>query len=231
MTRVLALTLICFATALTAAGCANPADDKPVATVNEPKPITDSPAPAVAASNPATTPAVSLAAAPAGALAIAKDTSKIDFEGSKVTGSHKGGFKTFNGFAELAPDGSAVSKIAVEIAMDSTWADNEKLTGHLKAPDFFDVAKFPKTTFQTTEIKVGGDKGATHTITGDLTLHGVTKSITFPATVVVKDGGMTLSSEFVIKRKDFAISYAGMSNDLIRDEVVIRLDVKAPKKA
>ena len=115
--------------------------------------------------------------------------------------------------------------------MDSTWADDEKLTGHLKAPDFFDVAKFPKSTFQTTEIKAGGDKGATHTITGNLMLHGVTKSITFPATVVVKDGGMTLSSEFVIKRKDFAISYAGMSNDLIRDEVVIRLDVKAPKKA
>ena len=101
MTRVLALTLICFAAALTAAGCANPADDKPVATVNEPKPITDSPAPVAAVSTPAATPAVSPTAIPAGALAIATDTSKIDFEGSKVTGSHKGGFKSFNGFQML----------------------------------------------------------------------------------------------------------------------------------
>ena len=234
MTRVLSCTLICFIAAVTTIGCAeNPADKVPTAETSQAKPttVTQSIAPTAPTTvTPATKPNDGLAASSA-SLPIAPETSKLEFEGSKVTGSHKGGFKTFKGFAELAPDGTSPSKISIEIDMDSTYSDNDKLTGHLKAPDFFDVTKFPKSAFETTEIKTGGEKGATHTVTGNLTLHGVTKSITFPATIAVKDGGMTLTSEFSIKRKDFGITYTGMTNDLIRDEVVIRLDVKAPKKA
>ena len=73
--------------------------------------------------------------------------------------------------------------------MDSIWTDTEKLTGHLKSADFFDVAKFPKSTFESTEIKAGSSdakaKDATHTVTGNLTLHGVTRSIQFPAKIAV----------------------------------------------
>ncbi|MFO0954626.1 MAG: YceI family protein [Isosphaeraceae bacterium] len=218
------------------AGCANPADDKFKVTATEPKAET-APAPALApspapagpgASAPATTPAAT-PAVPAGALALDASASKIDFVGSKVTGSHSGGFKTFSGSAELSSDQSSLAKVSVEIDMGSTWSDDERLTGHLKSPDFFDVAKNPKATFVSTEIKPGGEKGATHTITGNLTLHGVTKSLSFPATVAVKDGALSLNSEFALNRKDFAINYPGRANDLIRDEVVIKLDVKAKK--
>ena len=226
------------ALALAVAGCSNPADDKFQVTATDPKPVPEAaPAPtATATTAPAPAPEAKVEAAPtpaasATALAIAPEGSKIEFIGSKVTGSHNGGFKAFSGTAELAADKASLSKVTVEIDMNSTWADDAKLTGHLKSPDFFDVPKHPKATFVSTEIKPGGAKGATHTITGNLTLHGVTKSISIPATVTVKDGGLTLLSEFALSRKDFAITYAGMSNNLIRDEVVVKLDVKSPKKA
>jgi polyisoprenoid-binding protein YceI len=248
MTRCFALAAL--AAALVVSGCANPADDKYKVSASAPKPVADSPTattatptdPATPAEPSASTPSVpasasasaSAADVPAtagGGLLIAPEGSKIEFIGSKVTGSHNGGFKTFSGTAELTPDQSAPSKITVDIDMGSTWADNGKLTEHLKSPDFFDAAKYPKSSFVTTEITPGGEKGATHTITGNLTLHGVTKSISFPAKVTVKDGGMELVSEFALNRKDFQVNYPGKANDLIRDEVVIKIDVKAPKKA
>lgn len=234
MTR--AWTLLGLTAALVVAGCANPADDKYKVTATAPKTVDDAPSPPpTAGANPATSdkgaPPISDAAAPAvGGLAIAPEGSKIEFIGSKVTGQHHGGFKSFSGAAGLTPDQGSLAKLAVDVDMNSTWSDDEKLTGHLKAPDFFDVAKFPKATFVTTEIKPGGEKGATHTVTGNLTLHGVTKSISFPATVAVKDGGFELNSEFALNRKDFGIVYPGKTDDLIRDEVVLKIAVKAPKK-
>ena len=86
------------------------------------------------------------------------------------------------------------------------------------------------TEIAQSEIKPGSEKGATHTVTGNLTLHGVTKSISFPAKVTVNESGLELTSEFALNRKDFGINYPGKANDLIRDEVVIKLAVKAPKK-
>jgi polyisoprenoid-binding protein YceI len=230
MTRTLARTaLVAF---LVVSGCANPADDKFKVTATPPRPVVEPPVPAPAATGTETATATATAEPSANALLIASDEgSKIEFIGSKVTGSHQGGFKSFRGTAELAPDQASVSRIAVTIDMGSTWTDTNKLTNHLKTPDFFDVARFPNASFVTTEITPGGEKGATHTVTGNLTLHGVTKSISFPATITVKDGAVALTSEFALNRKDFGVSYAGKADDLIRDEVVIKIDVKGARKA
>lgn len=212
-------------------GCSNPADDKFMVSAEAPKPVEASPAPApadsaVVASAPSPTASETAAV---GALTFSPAASKIDFEGSKVTGSHAGGFKQFRGSAELSEDGGSLARIQVEIDMESTWSDSDRLTGHLKSADFFDVPKHAKSAFVSTEIKSGGANGASYTVTGNLTLHGVTKSIAFPATITVKDGGATLKTEFALNRKDFGIQYAGKTDDLIRDEVVIRLDVEASK--
>jgi len=99
----------------------------------------------------------------------------------------------------------------------------------LKTPDFFDVAKFPEAKFESTAIKAGGDKGATHTVTGNLTMHGVTKSITFPATIAVTPDTATVDATFAINRKDFGINYAGAADNLIRDDVVMKLAIRARK--
>ncbi|HHY85283.1 MAG TPA: YceI family protein [Verrucomicrobia bacterium] len=148
--------------------------------------------------------------------------SKINFVGSKVTGKHDGGFTNFSGTISVA-DGKVVDA-EIKINLESTWSDNQRLTAHLKSPDFFDVANFPTSTFTVTSIE---GSGAQQKVTGNLELHGVTKSISFPADIQVSDDTVTVKAEFAINRKDFGIMYSGRADDLIRDDVVIKLDVKA----
>jgi len=158
-------------------------------------------------------------------------TSKVEWTGSKVTGKHDGGFKTFKGTVQLVDQTPEKSSVNVEIDTGSLYSDSDKLVSHLKSPDFFDVAKFPTATFASTEVKKGGDKGASHTVTGNLTLHGVTKSITFPATIKTSPGAVDVDAEFAINRKDFGLVYAGKPDDLIRDDVVIKLTIRSQKKS
>src|SRR6185369_10240578 len=77
--------------------------------------------------------------------------STLGFVASKVTGSHNGGFKQFSGTLSVA-DGKIVVPTEFKIDLNSVFTDNEKLTGHLKSPDFFDVAKFTVATFTVTSI-------------------------------------------------------------------------------
>ena len=111
------------------------------------------------------------------------------------------------------------------------FSDSDDLTGHLKSADFFDAEKHPKATFDSTEIKAGGSEGYSHTVVGNLGLHGVKKQITFPANISMKDGKVDVDSEFSINRKDFEMNYAGKADNLIRDEVVIKLDLTFDGKA
>jgi polyisoprenoid-binding protein YceI len=131
--------------------------------------------------------------------------------------------------ASTSPAGPEKSHVAITIDTGSVTTDTPDLTKHLKTADFFDVAKYPQATFESTEIKAGGEKGATHTVTGNLQLHGVTKSVTFPATIVVSPGSITVDSSFAINRKDFGINYAGAADNLIRNEVVLTLHVRGVK--
>jgi len=171
------------------------------------------------------------AALPAGpSYVIAPETSTITWTGSKVTGKHDGGFKAFSGTIALAdPSKPESAQVSVEIQTASIFTDNEKLAGHLKSKDFFEVDQFPTATFTSTGVQPGGAGGATHTITGNLALHGVTKSVTFPATIMLQRESVVAKAEFSINRKDWGLVYAGMRDDLIREGVVIRLDLKAPK--
>jgi len=165
----------------------------------------------------------------AGTKYVFTPESTIGFIGSKVTGSHNGGFKTFTGHFTIKDGKPVGNDHKVVIDMASTWADDAKLTGHLKSGDFFDVEKIPQSTFDVTELKAG-ENGA-YTVAGNFTLHGVTKNITFPATVTQGTDTVTIKSEFNINRKDFGIVYAGQADNLIRDEVVIKLDLTAKPEA
>ncbi len=161
--------------------------------------------------------------------AFSQDGSKLEFVGAKVTGKNEGFFKIFSGRIQV-PDGKPESgSVTAEIDIASLTADVEKLTNHLKSPDFFDAAQFPKATFVSTAVKAGGDRGATHTITGNLTLHGVTKSITFPASIHLTPDAAQVDAEFAINRKDFGVMYPGKPDDLIKDDVLIKLALNAKK--
>ena len=197
------------------AGCADPAKDKPVATVSPAAPTRAEVTPTGAGMETLTVDAAS---------------STLGFTGSKVTGKHEGKFEKISGSVTLAGGKAEGGRISLDADAASVKTDDAKLDVHLKSADFFDAGKFPKATFASSEIKVGGASGATHTITGELNLHGVKKTISFPATITVGADAVSGTAELVINRKDFGIVYPGQTDNLIRDEVVIKLSLKAPRK-
>ena len=203
------LLLVILTLLVTVAACSNPASDKPRAVTSD--------------AAPAASPAVS-----GERYVITQENSDIEFVGAKVTGKHNGSFEQFSGDINYAGQPEK-SRVRITIDINSMTTDDAKLTAHLKTADFFDVAKFPQATFESTEITAGGESGATHTIKGNLTMHGVTKSITFPAKIAVAADGITVDSTFAINRKDFGINYTGASDNLIRDDVVLTLRVRATK--
>lgn len=160
---------------------------------------------------------------------VVKEKSSIRWVGAKVTRDHNGSFKNFDGYIQY--QGAQPSRIAFEIDLNSIESDEEKLTAHLKSPDFFDVAKFPKATFVSSSIEpaaAGAPDGATHTVRGTLDLHGVKKEVAFPVTAKQTADGVRTTSNFTINRHDWGISYRGMADDLIKDNVLMKLDLVFP---
>lgn len=182
-----------------AAACSNPADNKTEAKVGEAQPVPDSAGAAVV-------------------YTVDPDRSFVNWVGSKVTGSHNGGFADFGGTVELVDNDPTASSVTLEIDTATIWSDSEKLTGHLKSADFFEVETYPTATFRSTSIEATADG---YMVTGNLDLHGVTKSVSFPAQITVAPDAVTAEAEFFIQRFDFDIVYPGKPDDLIRDEVVI----------
>jgi polyisoprenoid-binding protein YceI len=212
------LLLVVVSFSLFLAACEDPAANKFKAQTS---------APSSASANTST---VGLTAA-AISLPVTPENSKIAFVGSKVTGKHDGGFKDFKGAIDLVDEKPEDSRVSIEIDMKSVFTDTDKLTSHLQTGDFFEVEKYPTSTFVSTKIEPDSEKGAGHyTITGDLEMRGVKKSITFPAAISITPNAVTVESEFAINRKDFGIVYAGKADDLVRDDVVIKLDLKSPRQ-
>lgn len=157
-------------------------------------------------------------------MKIVPASSKIEFVGSKSNGSHSGGFKEFSGTVSMPGDDFTAAKVNIEIVTDSIFSDNAQLTGHLKNKDFFDVKTFPKSTFVSTKIAASAKPGMTHEITGDLTLHGVKKSITVPVKVTKDSSGVSIDGKYTLLREEFGMSYG---KGMIKNEVPITLAFKA----
>jgi polyisoprenoid-binding protein YceI len=190
----------------------------------------DKSAPPQATVAPATS--ASSAAAPASAAEtvtylIEPSTSKVEWTGAKITAHHDGSFAQFKGTITVPGGKPENAKIHLDVDTPSLTVQPDKLAGHLKSPDFFDVEKFPKATFDSTTIATSG---ATHTITGNLSLHGVSKSVTFPASITISPTKVSAKADFSIMRKDWNLVYPGMPNDLIKDDVAIHLTIEAPKQ-
>lgn len=219
MYRIALLSCLAFA-------CANPAEDKSAAKVSEAPPAAAPAAPATPAAPSAAAPAAATPSFPGTALAA---VGSVGFVGAKITKSHTGTFGGWTG--SLSVDGDKLTGGRVEVNVSTVKTDSAKLDGHLQSPDFFNVAAFPSATFVSTEIKAGAPadsklEGANSTIIGDLTLHGVTKRLEVPAKITAGAGAATVKTEFVINRQDFGIAFPGKPDDLIRDEVVITVDLR-----
>ena len=151
---------------------------------------------------------------------LSGDNTAVKFVGSKKDGKHAGSFPKLSGAFSVDGD---VTKAKLEVTLDieAMTTDTAKLTAHLKSPDFFDAKRFAEAKFVSKSIKAGADG---YMVTGDLTLHGVTHPLSFPAKIDVANGGVTVSSQFDLNRHDWGISYGkGTVNDLVK----MTLEVKA----
>jgi len=198
-------------------GCENPAGNKVRAVISEP-------ATASTIEDP-----FALFETKGTVIPVLPDTSKIEFTGSKVTGRHDGEFKAFKGVIDLVSDRAEESRVAVQIDMRSVFTDTDTLTKHLRTGDFFQADQYPTSSFVSNRIVPNGDAG-NYLVTGELEMRGVKKSITFPAAITIKPDEVAVNSEFALNRKDFGIVYAGKADDLIRDDVVIKLDLHSRRQ-
>lgn len=183
---------------------------------------------------PAQEPRVQKAAAlviPEGAKALSGD---ITFIGRKVIGDHDFVFKTWSGYAQFKDNKVAGGNIAFQIETASVVADpndrskwTPKLEKHMKDPDFFDVQRFPTANFVSTSIAADAKGPAnTYTVSGKITIKGVSKDITFPAVITLENGITNASADVTINRQDFGIIYPGKPDNLIQDNVVISIKAK-----
>ena len=149
----------------------------------------------------------------------------------------QGEFTKMSGTVQI--DDADISKSSVNATIDVASIDTrvQDRDNDLKSPNFFDVAKYPTMTFQSTKIVKTGD--GTAKMTGNLTLHGVTKEVTFDVTgptkvIQVMGTRRGASATTKINRQDFGLVY--MTNTLpggdqmIGDTITITLDVEMVKK-
>jgi polyisoprenoid-binding protein YceI len=147
----------------------------------------------------------------------------------------RGEFGKLSGTIEY--DGTTAASIQADVTIDaaSITTRNEKRDGHLKSPDFFDVAKYPTLTFKSKKI-VGGTGGAFQLV-GDLTMHGVTKEVALDVTApskVIKGGRgesrVAASATTKINRQDYGVKWNATLDAggvVVSDMVAITIDIEA----
>jgi polyisoprenoid-binding protein YceI len=150
----------------------------------------------------------------------------------------EGRFKDYDGVIVLDRQNPAASKVDLTIQAASIDTASENRDKDLRSPNFFDVEKYPTITFKST--KVTPKSGDSYDVTGDFTMHGVTKTITVP----VRHGGFVKTGQgekagfelvnFTLNRKDFGITWnrtLDAGSVMLGDDVEINVQVEANKKS
>ena len=145
--------------------------------------------------------------------------STLGWEGKAVTHGHNGTMQFTGGDLQVRNNMVTGGTVTVDMktmkATDITDAENHaKFVGHMTSDDFFGVATNPTSTFKITSIKpIAGAKADADnvTITGNMTIKGVTQSISFPAKAGVKNGVAAVSGKATIDRTKFGLKYGSKS--------------------
>lgn len=171
----------------------------------------------------------------------------IKWEGKKryVESYHEGDIKVKSGMLSVEGENLTAGNFVIDMeTIVNHDLDDEKnkakLVGHLQSDDFFHVAEYPEATFEITDISaLEGDVENTHEISGNLTMRGTSKNITFPAKVTVSGDHVKAKATFAIDRKRWNVSYGAESTfeeitDKMKDKVIddqIDLDIHLVAKA
>ncbi len=148
-----------------------------------------------------------------------------------------GSFHTVTGVVKFDPNNLAASSVDATIAVSGVDTGEPKRDEHLKSDSFFEVSKFPTITFKSTSVKAVGDHYA---LTGDLTMHGVTKSVVLNLEAPSKEQiGMDkrphrgFTATTTLNRNDFGLVWTGPfagANAAIGDTIKIEIDIDAAQQ-
>jgi polyisoprenoid-binding protein YceI len=174
-------------------------------------------------------------------LKVDTSSSSVDWLGKKVTGEHNGTIRIAKG--ELNVDKGSVVGGSFEIDMntivnrdlqDEEW--NAKLVKHLKSEDFFSADKFPYSKFEITKVEPLNDASKPNfnsTVNGNLTIKGIAKGISFPASIKFENGVVNSFADFDIDRTEWDIKYGSgkffenLGDKMINDKFNIKFKIVA----
>ncbi|GHO68528.1 polyisoprenoid-binding protein [Ktedonobacter sp. SOSP1-85] len=148
----------------------------------------------------------------------------------------RGSFKVFSGKLHIDEQNPAASWVEAQADTASVDTSDANRDGHLRSADFFDAEQFPVLSFKSTNVERAGDG---YKVTGDLTIHGVTKSVVFDAEYLGQGKnpwGATvagLSATTKINRRDFGLTWSAALETggvLVGDDVKIEIDLETQNK-
>jgi len=147
----------------------------------------------------------------------------------------RGEFQKIEGKITWDPANPEATQIEASVDVASINTRDAQRDGHLKSPDFFDAEKFPTLSFKSTAVKAKGKEQLA--VTGDLTIHGVTKEVTFevegPSAAAADPWGNSrvgATATTKIKREDFGLKWNAAleaGGVLVGNEVTITVDISA----
>ena len=149
----------------------------------------------------------------------------------------RGHFNVISGTLHIDEQNPANSSVDAQADASTIDTRDERRDGHLKSPDFFDAAQYPTITFKSTKVEPTG--GNEYNVTGDLTMHGVTKPVTFKAEYSGqgKDAyGMLragLSAKARVNREDWGLTWNAAleaGGVMVSKEVNIEIDLESLSK-
>ncbi|MFZ2491434.1 MAG: YceI family protein [Thermoanaerobaculia bacterium] len=186
----------------------------------------------------AATPLFAADAPAAEVFSVDKGHSSVEFKVRHVVANVTGRFNDFDATVNINRANPAASTVEFAIKAASIDTANENRDKHLRSADFFDVEKFPAITFKSTAVKASKQKDV-YDVTGDFTMHGVTKRITLPVSFLGfgKDPWGNERAGFEIEttldRKDYGITWnkaLDAGGALLSDDVKVAISLAAVKK-
>lgn len=168
-------------------------------------------------------------------LKLNTEVSTVEWIGEKVVGKHNGSISIKEGVINLHDGHLSGGKISINMesisCQDLEGESAQKLVGHLTSPDFFDVSNHKTATLEITKFTL--TKGNSYTVSGNLTIKGISKPISFPANIEIKDGKLAAYAEFKIDRTLYDIKYGsgkffeGLGDKMISDEFIVKFKIAA----
>ncbi len=174
---------------------------------------------------------------PTGRWSVDPSHSSVEFQVKHLgIANVRGHFDNFGGTFELGED-LASAKARGTVDAGSVDTNDEGRDAHLRSPDFFDVEQYPEIAFRSTEITATGDE--TFEITGELTMHGVTRELTLHGEITGTEQDpygndrVALEVSGELNRSDYGMTFnqaLGSGNVLVSDKVKLNLDISAIKQ-